>query len=967
MSEHHDQVRQIIKKNLETKNPYLELGNCYINDLNDFPELFECTHLETLILSNEWRNFERGGMNYSKNQGYFNNISFIPHQITNLINLSTLIIAGDMSSEVGIEWKIKDIDFVSELQKLTTLDASYNEISTVRFSEVNKNLKFLALRANPISVINSLENLKALECLILESNPISNTDFLEKLVNLRFLTLSSIPISNYNILQKLNHLKELTLTYNEISDIQFLSEIKGLQYLDLGINKISDISTLESLPGLEFLRLYSNNISDVSHLNKLDKLKLLDVAANPIDSLRFPYKLSNLQTLNVSFCKISNISFLEKLSELQTLNLSNNKISDIKYLKALNKLKTLFLSDNQISDIRYFENLMGLEHLSLTSNQITDLSHLKNNINLTRLDLHSNQITAIEPLENLIELQELYLAYNQITNIKPLERLKKLKYIDISENQITDISMLGALPELRYLRIRNNLVREIPQSIFMLNIEFEGDDLFNNPIISPPLEVIYEGRQRVLEYFKQIEKEGGSKNIYEAKLTLVGEGGAGKTSLQLRLLNPSAELPRAETRTRGVEITDWNISASTDRKEIIHIWDFGGQDMYFPVHRFFLTENSVYVLMASSRNRAHNFEYWIPSIYQFGGDSPILIAQTKHEGHHEPWLSSLKPFFEKAEFKIDRTPKDNYYKLNLFNNLNEGLEEIKSSIINQVRGLPRFGRPVPPSFIKLRNVLLKEMNTSPCMTFEQYSKFCGQVDSEFNNEGILNLFSSTMYEIGALLWYGRNPELKNWVILKPEWLMKAVYALIDDQQIEKQNGNIYQADFERLWSDPAYKHHHHVLKKMLEEFKIAFPKKHIKHGYLLPARQLTVPSKGKWVLSNQLLRLWIKFNFMPKGIVNQISADLSRLVNDDTDAWNSGVILTDTLHNSECLVIEEIFEKRISVMARGPEARSLNILVLQSLQNIIEDYRGVELDLEVPCRCIKCSENEKPYTIYKYT
>jgi hypothetical protein len=43
------QARKLIKENLKTKNPYLDLGNCGITNLGDLPELFECTHLKTLI------------------------------------------------------------------------------------------------------------------------------------------------------------------------------------------------------------------------------------------------------------------------------------------------------------------------------------------------------------------------------------------------------------------------------------------------------------------------------------------------------------------------------------------------------------------------------------------------------------------------------------------------------------------------------------------------------------------------------------------------------------------------------------------------------------------------------------------------------------------------------------------------------------------------------------------------------
>ena len=42
------------------------------------------------------------------------------------------------------------------------------------------------------------------------------------------------------------------------------------------------------------------------------------------------------------------------------------------------------------------------------------------------------------------------------------------------------------------------------------------------------------------------------------------------------------ELPKEEERTRGIKIEDWYLY-ETDNKQIAHIWDFGGQDVYYPV------------------------------------------------------------------------------------------------------------------------------------------------------------------------------------------------------------------------------------------------------------------------------------------------------------------------------------------------------------------------------------------------
>ena len=48
------QANKLIQECLTTKNKYLDLGFCGITNLDELPELFKCTHITTLIISNEW-------------------------------------------------------------------------------------------------------------------------------------------------------------------------------------------------------------------------------------------------------------------------------------------------------------------------------------------------------------------------------------------------------------------------------------------------------------------------------------------------------------------------------------------------------------------------------------------------------------------------------------------------------------------------------------------------------------------------------------------------------------------------------------------------------------------------------------------------------------------------------------------------------------------------------------------------
>ena len=113
------QARKLIKECRETQNPYLDLGKCGITDLGELPELFECTHLETLILGTHWRD----GIKWVKsgNNGENNKISLIPDEISKLKKLTNLFLDAN---------QISDIRFLANLTELQTLDLANNQIKS---------------------------------------------------------------------------------------------------------------------------------------------------------------------------------------------------------------------------------------------------------------------------------------------------------------------------------------------------------------------------------------------------------------------------------------------------------------------------------------------------------------------------------------------------------------------------------------------------------------------------------------------------------------------------------------------------------------------------------------------------------------------------------------------------------------------------------------------------------------------
>ncbi|AOY82617.2 leucine-rich repeat domain-containing protein [Moorena producens JHB] len=188
----------------------------------------------------------------------------------------------------------------------------------------------------------------------------------------------------------------------------------------------------------------------------------------------------------------------------------------------------------------FFGNLFNLTKLHLGYNQLTKLPYSLGNLyNLTELYLGYNQLTKLPySLGNLYNLTELYLGYNQLT---------KLPY------------SLGNL---------SNLIRL---------------DLSDNSLVVPPPEMVSEGVASIKQYLRQLSEQGKAY-IYEAKLLIVGEAGAGKTSLANKIQDPQYQLRDNQASTEGIDVIKWSFPLDQKREFKVNIWDFGGQEIYHATH-----------------------------------------------------------------------------------------------------------------------------------------------------------------------------------------------------------------------------------------------------------------------------------------------------------------------------------------------------------------------------------------------
>ena len=184
----------LIEECLITNSKILDLGNCGLRNLEIIPELFECTHIEVLILSNEWAEYKNGKWRKltSKNKGNRNRIQSLPESMNELSELKVLVCGGDWNEYNNQEWNrwgITSLTSISKLKKLEYLNLSNNELTNIIGLKKLKSLKIVHLNNNKISKVEYLNELNNLTELYLSNNKIKTVDFISGLDNIETIDL----------------------------------------------------------------------------------------------------------------------------------------------------------------------------------------------------------------------------------------------------------------------------------------------------------------------------------------------------------------------------------------------------------------------------------------------------------------------------------------------------------------------------------------------------------------------------------------------------------------------------------------------------------------------------------------------------------------------------------------------------------------------------------------------------------
>lgn len=593
--------------------------------------------------------------------------------------------------------------------------------------------------------------------------------------------------------------------------------------------------------------------------------------------------------------------------------------------------------------------LEQLKYLDLKWNSLSvlpdQLSRLRD---LAMLNLSGNRFkTFPEAVFSLKNLKTLVLSRNQLTQIPDsILRLQSLTRLYLSYNNLNEIpDSIAELENLSELYISCNKITRIPASIIRLK-NLEKLDLNYNPIESPPIEVWSKGMKAVRDYFRQLEAQG-TDYLYEAKFLIVGEVGAGKTTLAKKIEHPGYELRSDEPSTHGIDVIRWQFQADGHLFRV-NIWDFGGQEIYHATHQFFLTKRSLYALVADTRKDDTDFYYWLNIVELLSDNSPLLIIKNeKQNRHREINERQLRARFANFKQTLAANLSDN-----------RGLPEILKTVKCYISKLPHVGTALPKTWVRVREAL--ENDPRNYISLEEYLNLCGRHGFEQRKDKLQ--LSGYLHDLGVCLHFQADPLLRKTVILKPKWGADAVYKVLDNPAVIRNLGKFGRQDLTAIWHEETYSDMQDELLRLMINFKLCYEISDHKDMYIAPQLLSENQPAYRWLGKNNLM-LRYGFEFMPKGIMSRFIAAMHPLIAKQKFVWKSGVILEKNSAKAE--VIEHYHQREIRIRVAGRHKKELMTIIAYELDKICGSFYRIVSGKWIPCNCAVCKNSPRPH-FYSY-
>lgn len=573
------------------------------------------------------------------------------------------------------------------------------------------------------------------------------------------------------------------------------------------------------------------------------------------------------------------------------------------------------------------------------SNDLEILTQLENGVGKKFKCVDFDNLLRDHPQYSMDENQHVIGLNLDSENLKEfpllIVQLTHLKKLRLSNNQILEIPPeICQLGDLDYLSLRHNKIAFLPESMTKLNLDFKeqwagiteiGISVDDNPLESPPIEIVQQGKTAVIEYFRSLK--GKQATLNEVKVLLVGDGGSGKTSI-LKCLVGEKFNPN-QPQTHGINIVNKNF-ISQDKLITVHFWDFGGQEIMHATHQFFLSKRSLYILVLDGR-KEEDAEYWLKLIESFGGNSQILVALNKID--ENPGFEINRRFLQEKYPGIK-----GFYRTSCLNG--NKIRDLKGDLCKALADVEIIKTTWATNWFNVKMKL--EQMSDDFISYDQYIDICDaeQIATVTSQDTLVEFLN----DLGSIVHF-KDFRLSDTYVLNPKWVTTGVYKIITSIQLAQSHGILRLSSLGEVLkkievTDYFYpRNRYKFLIDLMMKFELCYE---LDRSTVLIPDLLDVQEPLIHFDYSHVLKFILKFDFLPKSIIPRFVVKMHTEIKDSL-CWRTGVVLESRLFHSTALIKADEQDNKIYIYVNGEQKRDYFSIIRNHFTDITNSFEKLNV------------------------
>ena len=439
-------------------------------------------------------------------------------------------------------------------------------------------------------------------------------------------------------------------------------------------------------------------------------------------------------------------------------------------------------------------------------------------------------------------------------------------------------------------------------------------------------------------------------------MLVVGEGAVGKTQLIRSLLDEQFEV-ESDT-TQGIEIRPVNFTHPSEENVDIQLkaWDFGGQSIYHATHQFFLSNRSLFIVVWNPRMGYEQCKlfYWLDTIKSLAPQSPIMLVAT----HIDERTADL-PYDE----LVNQYPQivGEWSVSNKDHDAGGGMANLRCDVIQTALGLPLMGEAWPTSWLNAANRIRAHGNNFRKITVDELWELMDCDEELPVPEGDRQVLANWLHDLGDILYFHDDEELKDTVILDPHWVTRKISDVLVSDLVAPGVGILTHEAMQQIWDDEEIDGIvANRLLRLMENFDLSYRIPEDRDDRSLVVEKLsedTVPHDSVWDSQlkvpgcKEIRMIFDLGQKKPAGVPTWFIARSHRFT--QGLHWLHGALFGDHRENPRhlALVLAPAGQEHVSITVRGPNPHAFFVLLRDGLEYVLARFKGLKDQIvrKIPC------------------